>query len=124
MDTSPIDNVLWISVNALQFVPPLVVFFFFSSRRRHTRYIGDWSSDVCSSDLAFPCPGCRQELCSPPAGASRTARSEERRVGKEGSLRREPYNETKEEFSSVQVAPLWVDLENQLLAVRTTKQKD
>src|SRR5437879_7553756 len=24
---------------------------FFSSRRRHTRYIGDWSSDVCSSDL-------------------------------------------------------------------------
>src|SRR5436189_1219232 len=29
-------------------------FFFFSSRRRHTRYIGDWSSDVCSSDLAGP----------------------------------------------------------------------
>src|SRR5437764_476349 len=28
------------------------LFFFFSSRRRHTRYIGDWSSDVCSSDLA------------------------------------------------------------------------
>src|SRR5436189_6062093 len=27
------------------------MFFFFSSRRRHTRYIGDWSSDVCSSDL-------------------------------------------------------------------------
>src|SRR5437764_6215278 len=27
--------------------------FFFSSRRRHTRYIGDWSSDVCSSDLEF-----------------------------------------------------------------------
>src|SRR5437762_8530933 len=24
---------------------------FFWSRRRHTRYIGDWSSDVCSSDL-------------------------------------------------------------------------
>src|SRR5437762_14271331 len=29
-----------------------VFYFFFSSRRRHTRYIGDWSSDVCSSDLA------------------------------------------------------------------------
>src|SRR3712207_395534 len=29
-----------------------VVFFFFSSRRRHTRYWRDWSSDVCSSDLA------------------------------------------------------------------------
>src|SRR5437764_10545556 len=28
-----------------------IFFFFFSSRRRHTRYIGDWSSDVCSSDL-------------------------------------------------------------------------
>src|SRR6266516_6238303 len=27
------------------------VFFFFSSRRRHTRSYGDWSSDVCSSDL-------------------------------------------------------------------------
>src|SRR6266487_6152590 len=28
-----------------------VMFFFFSSRRRHTRWTGDWSSDVCSSDL-------------------------------------------------------------------------
>src|SRR2546430_7558276 len=27
--------------------------FFFSSRRRHTRFDGDWSSDVCSSDLVF-----------------------------------------------------------------------
>src|SRR2546422_9462373 len=27
-------------------------FFFFSSRRRHTRCSRDWSSDVCSSDLA------------------------------------------------------------------------
>src|SRR5256885_6424629 len=27
------------------------VYFFFSSRRRHTRLQGDWSSDVCSSDL-------------------------------------------------------------------------
>src|SRR5207245_4364543 len=26
--------------------------FFFSSRRRHTRCYRDWSSDVCSSDLA------------------------------------------------------------------------
>src|SRR5207248_3804711 len=25
----------------------------FSSRRRHTRSYGDWSSDVCSSDLAI-----------------------------------------------------------------------
>src|SRR5437764_986643 len=34
--------------------------FFFSSRRRHTRYIGDWSSDVCSSDL--PSYGWRTRL--------------------------------------------------------------
>src|SRR5690606_40396446 len=26
----------------------------FSSRRRHTRFSRDWSSDVCSSDLAVP----------------------------------------------------------------------
>src|SRR5256885_2976744 len=32
----------------------IVLFFFFSSRRRHTRLQGDWSSDVCSSDLAAP----------------------------------------------------------------------
>src|SRR2546430_12347898 len=29
-----------------------ILFFFFSSRRRHTRLDCDWSSDVCSSDLA------------------------------------------------------------------------
>src|ERR1022692_5218775 len=29
----------------------LTTLFFFSSRRRHTRLQGDWSSDVCSSDL-------------------------------------------------------------------------
>src|SRR5256886_2585996 len=30
----------------------LVIYFFFTSRRRHTRFDCDWSSDVCSSDLA------------------------------------------------------------------------
>src|SRR3712207_4809274 len=30
----------------------VLCYFFFSSRRRHTRYWRDWSSDVCSSDLA------------------------------------------------------------------------
>src|SRR5258705_11853666 len=29
-----------------------VLLFFFPSRRRHTRCLSDWSSDVCSSDLA------------------------------------------------------------------------
>src|SRR5215467_14669732 len=31
--------------------PATKLVFFFSSRRRHTRLQGDWSSDVCSSDL-------------------------------------------------------------------------
>src|SRR5438046_6161064 len=39
-------------LRALAVVPH--AFFFFSSRRRHTRLVRDWSSDVCSSDLALP----------------------------------------------------------------------
>src|SRR6267143_2145021 len=31
----------------------LCVWCFFSSRRRHTRWNCDWSSDVCSSELAW-----------------------------------------------------------------------
>src|SRR5256885_9718038 len=42
--------------------------FFFSSRRRHTRLQGDWSSDVCSSDLI------REEL-------RRTIRQVQRELG-------------------------------------------
>src|SRR5256885_12521388 len=39
-------------VNAVGWVErDLRIVFFFSSRRRHTRLQGDWSSDVCSSDL-------------------------------------------------------------------------
>src|SRR6266487_6738975 len=38
-------------------------FFFFSSRRRHTRWTGDWSSDVCSSDLK-KAPGAFPETAS------------------------------------------------------------
>src|SRR5690348_8847118 len=34
-----------------EFLYIIFYFFFFSSRRRHTRWTGDWSSDVCSSDL-------------------------------------------------------------------------
>src|SRR5437762_11371018 len=73
-------------------------FFFFSSRRRHTRYIGDWSSDVCSSDLGGSPPllGDRPSEGpvhprrsggdpppSPRNAGGRQRRSEERRVGKE-----------------------------------------
>src|SRR2546426_5028619 len=38
-------------VDLLRFSMLCCFFFFFSSRRRHTRLQGDWSSDVCSSDL-------------------------------------------------------------------------
>src|SRR5437764_412466 len=43
----------------------LFFFFFFSSRRRHTRYIGDWSSDVCSSDLSPIAKLCVASLIAP-----------------------------------------------------------
>src|SRR5579883_1104990 len=43
-------------------------FFFFSSRRRHTRFSRDWSSDVCSSDLA-EAPAFDSIVASGPNGA-------------------------------------------------------
>src|SRR3712207_8649218 len=85
--------------------------YFFSSRRRHTRYWRDWSSDVCSSDLVGNAGGVIERCDAPnrfaatwefggmmswlgvtltPAEDGTTlelvhesARSEERRVGKE-----------------------------------------
>src|SRR4051794_41829738 len=35
-----------------------IFIFFFSSRRRHTIWTGDWSSDVCSSDLSSAILAC------------------------------------------------------------------
>src|SRR2546430_13084042 len=77
-------------------------FFFFSSRRRHTRFDCDWSSDVCSSDLAV---GARARLFRdvvraaalaaercPDASEPWRLRSEERRVGKECRSRWSPYH--------------------------------
>src|SRR5438093_13439344 len=70
--------------------------FFFSSRRRHTRLVSDWSSDVCSSHLAFSArcsprgaSGAERALAGRQVGQPKSAdksahRSEERRVGKEG----------------------------------------
>src|SRR2546430_8863031 len=98
------------------------VFFFFSSRRRHTRFDCDWSSDVCSSDLAAagatPAEDADAEgtielrmkdpdrtvhvrrvvipgLEGEPAGVltlHEDVRSEERRVGKECRSRWSPYH--------------------------------
>src|SRR5256885_4483084 len=95
-------------------------FFFFSSRRRHTRLQGDWSSDVCSSDLALGgldhyAPGLRLGFTGDVAISSEEMsalvqdltlssllvvvvvvialiRSEERRVGKECRSRWSPYH--------------------------------
>src|SRR5256885_12984056 len=94
--------------------------FFFSSRRRHTRLQGDWSSDVCSSDLlgyyrywlaehhaiaalGDPCPevlvarlGVETKRIRVGTGGvllpyySAFRRSEERRVGKECRSRWSP----------------------------------
>src|SRR2546426_6247211 len=96
-----------------------VFFFFFSSRRRHTRLQGDWSSDVCSSDLHVVGSGTldRAARLVTPGGAvedaglkpgattasrkvpqridrrwSEARRSEERRVGKECRSRWSPYH--------------------------------
>src|SRR5437899_9630285 len=84
----------------------LFFFFFFSSRRRHTRCLSDWSSDVCSSDLAIegdePVTQDLQDRlvtldCSPHSIApvqvfAEADRSEERRVGKECRSRWSPYH--------------------------------
>src|SRR5260221_9581903 len=96
-----------------------IFFFFFSSRRRHTRSLCDWSSDVCSSDLAFNNAGMTGDPCALPdlslqawqdaiatnltsaflgakhqipALLARGGRSEERRVGKECRSRWSPYH--------------------------------
>src|SRR6266850_3507961 len=52
----------------------IIFFFFFSSRRRHTRLQGDWSSDVCSSDLGFcerRCGGVDDARCPVRTGWAR-----------------------------------------------------
>src|SRR5207248_5425982 len=61
------------------------VCFFFSSRRRHTRSYGDWSSDVCSSDLSTPFVSTRHG-----ASASAYSRIRTRSLTRNGSP---PVNE-------------------------------
>src|SRR6266567_8568187 len=59
------------------------IFFLFSSRRRHTRFDCDWSSDVCSSDLARS-DGGQAGQGMPPGGdalAGQHAEPERERLG-------------------------------------------
>src|SRR6266567_7568767 len=59
------------------------MFFFFSSRRRHTRFDCDWSSDVCSSDLAVQEDVLRLDVAVHQAvlvGESKPARSLKREL--------------------------------------------
>src|SRR3546814_1842608 len=65
-------------------------FFFFKQKTAYEMRISDWSSDVCSSDLSVWRSStrwrrCTAAWCSPKAGRASipSARSEERRVGKE-----------------------------------------
>src|SRR5574341_854864 len=67
------------------------------SRRRHTRLVGDWSSDVCSSDLPSKTISCSRQFgyangLARKLGRLRMNRSEERRVGKECRSRWSPYH--------------------------------
>src|SRR5256886_6264062 len=98
----------------MKLVDNVDLFFFFSSRRRHTRFDCDWSSDVCSSDLAVVTYsnesktrllGVDKKLIKEFGAVSqqvardmargvrhRAKRSEERRVGKECRSRWSPYH--------------------------------
>src|SRR6266511_5383962 len=60
--------------------------FFFSSRRRHTRFSRDWSSDVCSSDLATGWPATRMLLCGVQPEAARAF--QHLKIGQLGALPR------------------------------------
>src|SRR5215208_7936534 len=57
------------------------MFFFFSSRRRHTRWPRDWSSDVCSSDLAIGQRGHAENALHYYAMAMFNIRREQGRLG-------------------------------------------
>src|SRR5262245_64932861 len=70
------DDVLFVRLSPLccgfSLASFVVFFFFFSSRRRHTRCLSDWSSDVCSSDLALT-PGTSILKAAHAAGVDVTA---------------------------------------------------
>src|SRR5436189_1411870 len=86
----------------------ILCFFFFSSRRRHTRYIGDWSSDVCSSDLVR-----RGDRLLRAHGAGlriKSRRHDHRREGDEGRLGAERGQDVdrSEEHTSELQSPMYL----------------
>src|SRR5437867_5477211 len=75
----------------------IIFFFFFSSRRRHTRSYGDWSSDVCSSDLD-PAESLRDPHRSAQLGFVGGAREQRGRGGeKQGSADRHERHDSREQ---------------------------
>src|SRR5437879_10776134 len=83
-------NVFLLFFIALLVLIIIFFFFFFSSRRRHTRYIGDWSSDVCSSDLIQERPEAVSRM-SDEIGDGHFARENERhRSGEQPEEKKRP----------------------------------
>src|SRR2546426_5208106 len=75
------------------------VFFFFSSRRRHTRLQGDWSSDVCSSDLSL-----RSELAGAQTGRTKAEtelKSEREKLAEEKAVLEEAREKLSETFKAL-----------------------
>src|SRR3546814_8944832 len=53
----------------------LYLFFFFKQKTAYEMRISDWSSDVCSSDLARPSPAARRRSPAPRQSAARSLRA-------------------------------------------------
>src|SRR5579859_5818201 len=93
-----------------------IFFFFFSSRRRHTRFDCDWSSDVCSSDLALP---TARSSCSASCPSSpRTSRKSS--SGRSGRLRRMHSSDELKSLvdEALERLDLWPELHGQATSVR------
>src|SRR5438034_9736447 len=76
--------------------------FFFSSGRRHTRSLCDWSSDVCSSDLADAL-AAREQLRALDAELAPVARLKQEVAALEG-LQRETATRRTEEAQLAELA--------------------
>src|SRR5688500_19441769 len=71
--------ILFVLASAIVSLIYILCVFFFSSRRRHTRLQGDWSSDVCSSDLLKAAPAGKSRRHRVAVARSRTVECRRRR---------------------------------------------